>query len=188
MKPSSVRACLVLVLLGLPIVLALGRAPDSPPRPRTVILLRHAEKDAAGDARDPTLSERGRRRAQEIARLLARSEATLLLASDLRRTRETLEPLAKELGRDVESLPAAAIEPLAQRLAALAPGATAVVAGHSNTIPQIAARLGVELRDVGEGEERTIADSDYHRVFVITLPHSGTPVAPSLLELRLAVD
>lgn len=151
--------------------------------PRTVILVRHAEK-GADDPRDPALSERGRERAQDLARLLARSGARRLVVSEYRRTRETLEPLAATLGLELERVPARELETLAHSLEATPPGATVVVAGHSNTIPALAARLGAQLADVADGGQGpTLDEAEYDRLFVLTLPPAGSDLAPAVLEL-----
>lgn len=152
--------------------------------PRTVILVRHAEK-GADDPRDPALSELGRERAQDLARLLARSGARRLVVSEYRRTRETLEPLAATLGLELESVPARELEDLAKSLAATPPGETVVVAGHSNTVPALAERLGATLRDVTGGAQggATLDEAEYDRLFVLTLPPAGSALAPAVLEL-----
>ncbi len=167
------------------------RAPESAvpaPQPaastaRTVILVRHAEK-GADDPRDPALSELGRERAQDLARLLARSGARRLVVSEYRRTRETLEPLAAALGLELESVPARELEELAKSLEATPPGETVVVAGHSNTVPALAARLGVALGDVTSAQGGAALDeAEYDRLFVLTLPPAGSALAPAVLEL-----
>jgi broad specificity phosphatase PhoE len=153
---------------------------------RTVVLVRHAEK-GSDDPRDPTLSDAGRERAADLARLLARSGARRLFASEFRRTHETLAPLAAELGLEVERVPAGELEALVAELSALAPGTTAVVAGHSNTVPALAARLGVTLPALeAHADGARLAEAEYDRLFVVTLPPAGTTgaaLAPSVLEL-----
>src|SRR5262245_47640022 len=106
------RVCVVLALLlagGLGFSRAIPRsdraAQESAPAhalpvpalPVTVLCVRHAEKDAAGGA-DPGLSESGRKRARALADALRSAHVSRLYASTLRRTRETLEPLARQLG------------------------------------------------------------------------------------------
>jgi phosphohistidine phosphatase SixA len=150
---------------------------------RTVILVRHAEK-AADDPRDPALSEAGRERARALAQLLARSGARRLVASEYRRTRETLAPLSEALGVALESFPARELEALAKDLAGTPAGSTVVVAGHSNTVPALAARLGAPLAGVTEGAQGPALDEqEYDRLFVLTLPPAGSALAPAVLEL-----
>ena len=152
--------------------------------PRTIILVRHAEKSGAGDPRDPELSPEGKARAEALARTLARAGVTRLVASEFKRTQATLAPLAEKLGLEVDTRPAAALDPLAAELARSEPGSVTVVAGHSNTLPTLAARLGVELSGTTSGSQgEQLGDDEYDRLFVVSLPPDGAPVRPSLLEL-----
>lgn len=152
---------------------------------RTIILVRHVEKSTGGDPRDPELSPAGKERAEELARTLARAGVTRLVASEVRRARATLAPLAEDLGLAVDTRPAAELEALATELAGSEPGSVTVVAGHSNTIPALAARLGVALSgtiDTPQGPQ--LGDDEYDRLFVVVLPPQGAPVEPTALELR----
>lgn len=140
--------------------------------PATVVVVRHAEK-ADGPKGDPTLSELGHARAAALGRLLAASRPTALWATHLQRTQQTLAPLAAQTGLPVQTLPAdntaGLIETLRTRRDRLA-----VVAGHSNTVPEIVAGLGV-------GDPVVMTEADYDRLFVVTLGCDGQS---SLLELR----
>jgi broad specificity phosphatase PhoE len=72
------------------------------PGDRYVVLVRHGEAAAGwdGDA-DPGLSDRGRAQAARAAVDLAAVTGTPVVASPLRRTRETAAPIAAALGVDV---------------------------------------------------------------------------------------
>lgn len=191
MKPASIptasvalRFALLLLVLA-PGNVRLGRQEAALPSTaqRTVILVRHAEK-SSDDPRDPSLSERGRERAQALAELLARAGVKRLVASEYRRTQETLAPLAAALGIAVESTPARELEALVKSLSETPPSATVVVAGHSNSVPLLAARLGAPLGDVLDGPQGPALDEqEYDRLFVLTLPPAGSALAPAVLEL-----
>lgn len=169
--------------------LALGstsnvRAEDAaaPPAARTVILVRHAEKEATPkDPRDPSLSTAGVERADELARLLGASGAGFVFTSDLKRTQETVAPLAARLGVTSEALPAANSEGVVARLDALPAGSIAVVCGHSNTVPRVAELLGIEITGLVDVRGTPMIDDDtYDRAFVITRPASGPAVCLEL--------
>lgn len=112
----------------------------------TVYLLRHAEKVDESD--ESGLTEVGEARAAALADLLAGEPIVAVLASQYRRTQLTVMPLAQRLGSarvaKIEAFEAHDYDGIAARLRQLLPGQAAVVSGHSNTIPVIAARLGVE--------------------------------------------
>jgi len=153
-----------------------GRAP-APEQPVSVFLVRHAETaESTREARDPELSEEGLLRAHELARLLSHAGVTHLFASEFVRTGATLAPLAGELGLEVRIIPARESEQQLQALQALPPGSVAVVAGHSNTVPELVVALGGEVAEPIEHEQ-------YHRVFLVTLPGHADG-APKAIELH----
>ena len=135
-----------------------------------VFFVRHAEKDT-DDPRDPQLSDSGRLRADALSRLLAKAGVSHLFSSQFKRTRETLAPLAKLAG--VEIAVVRAQEPATQLAALrdLPAGAVAVVAGHSNTIPQLVCDLGGRPRDLDCSEsDRTLGEGEYDRLYLVVLP------------------
>jgi phosphohistidine phosphatase SixA len=159
----------------------------------TVILVRHAERDAAGDPKDPGLSEAGRKRSQALARLLARSGATHFFASEFKRTQETLAPLVEmadgQTGAKVEVVGAGKARELVGRLRALPAGSVSVVAGHSNTLPALIAELGGQARDLEKSPQGPVLpDTAFDRLYVVTFaPASAgaeSATRTSVVELR----
>jgi phosphohistidine phosphatase SixA len=72
---------------------------QSPPGTKTtIILLRHAGRDIySGEADDP-LTWQGRRRAQHLPEVIGDMGITAIYCTNLRRNRETAQPLADHLG------------------------------------------------------------------------------------------
>jgi hypothetical protein len=189
--PSLRSVLSILALAAVAVFAAAARAPEDAqaalalPRPKTIVLVRHAEKDPAGDARDPGLSAEGKARAERLAKLFGAAGVTHLHATEFHRTQDTLAPLAALAKKEVVVTPGAKTAELLKALDALPGGAIAVVAGHSNTVPAIAAHFGVTLA----GTEKTaqgvmLPESSFDRVFVITLPPRESKASWSLLELR----
>jgi phosphohistidine phosphatase SixA len=146
--------------------------------PHSVVLVRHAEK-AVDDTPDPDLTPRGRERAQRLSRLLNKTVITRLVASDTKRTQQTLAPLAERTGKTIEVLPAARAFDLVRELRDAPPGTTTVVATHSNVLPRIVRELGGgPLRDLTT--DGILADDDYARVIVMSV---GCSAMPSVVEL-----
>jgi broad specificity phosphatase PhoE len=112
----------------------------------TVYLLRHAEKIDESD--ESGLTAVGEARAKALAELLAGEPIVAVLTSQYRRTQLTVMPLLQRLGTarvaKIEAFEAHDYDGVVARLRKLSSGQAAVVSGHSNTIPVIAARLGVE--------------------------------------------
>lgn len=161
------------------------QAASAPLRPTTIVLVRHAEKDPQGDPRDPGLSAEGKARAERLAKMLVSSGVTHLFSTELHRTQDTLAPLALPTKLEVEITPGAKTADLLRALDALPAGSIAVVAGHSNTVPGIAAHFGVTLgglEKTAQGE--MMPDNAFDRVYVITVPARESKAAAGLLELR----
>lgn len=147
--------------------------------PKTVIVVRHAEK-ATDDPRDPALSEAGEERAVALARLLEDAEVSHLYATEFRRTQDTLAPLSVVSGAAVQMVPARDPRALVSAISNLPRGSVAVVAGHSNTVPALV-KLLVPERDAFE-----LAESDYDRLYAITLTGERGPAA--VLSLRYGAE
>ena len=190
-RRQFLAATAALPLTSLP-AFAGGQEPDpasaAPRLKARVILVRHTEK-AKNDPRDPDLSEAGRERAEAFARMFAAAGVTVLIHSEYKRTRDTLAPLAKQLDLTSETLPARDMDGLIARLVGAKGTDVIVVAGHSNTIPAIAARLGVTPRDLTETSMNTrvpeghLPHDAYDRVHVLTPGPDGAQG----LELRYGV-
>ena len=113
-----------------------------------VFLVRHAEKGSEG--KDPPLTDAGSARATCLAGMLKDAGVTHLFATEYQRTQLTVAPLAAALGLEVVVLPPADGDALIEQLDGLPPNSVAVVAGHSNTVPAIAAALGGGMTDLDE--------------------------------------
>jgi phosphohistidine phosphatase SixA len=145
---------------------------------RTAIFVRHAEKDAGADPRDPGLAGAGVRRAEALARMLEHAGVTHLYSSEFKRSRETLAPLSARVGHEVRVVPGADPARLVSQLRELPDGSVAVIAGHSNTVPDLVTRLG--------GRSSALSEDQYDRMFVLQLPPHGleSTLGVQTLELR----
>ena len=159
---------------------------DSPANQFPVlILIRHADK-AAQPADDPPLTAAGMQRAQDLAVTLRDAGVTAIITTQLRRTRETAQPLATALGITPEVLsvgqralvanpaPGAQFPPdvlnaraeYVMQLERAVRGRSGVVliVGHDWSGPGLIAALGgPRLPD--------ICSSVYDNLFVLTFPH-----------------
>lgn len=178
--PTCLR---LFALLYLFVFLSIGRsitgAPASQPenefKVTTVYLVRHAEK-AATPAADPALLEAGIKRAEELARTLGKAGIKSIYTSQYLRTKQTAEPLAKQLGiastvipvkmsaTNSKELSPQYLTEIAERVTS-SPGSVLVV-GHSNTVPAIIKALGGDL-------EPTIDETVFDDLFVVTVYAKG---------------
>jgi phosphohistidine phosphatase SixA len=136
----------------------------------TIILVRHAEK--VDDSRDPELSAAGHERAALLAEMLADAGVTKIVSTDFIRTRDTVGPLAAELGLDVELYDPRDLPGTAADLKLW--GGTTLVSGHSNTTPALVQALGGDPRD-------PIDESEYDRMYIVHITADG-PVTTTLIR------
>ncbi len=208
LRPTSHRAVrlslLFLLFAGFGALLASGplassgeasasaaqQAASKAPSVVRVFLVRHAEKSKENPG-DPELTAAGVERAAALGRMLAAADVTHLFSTKLKRTRATVAPIAKVRGLEVASYDGGALDELAERLAGLPGGSVAVVAGHSNTTPNLFAALGAgTARELTEHPKYgpMIPESDYDRLYEVVLVRDGegSRVVTSGLELRFA--
>jgi broad specificity phosphatase PhoE len=161
------RMLLALLLTAWPVAAA-------PPVVTTIILVRHAEK-AAPDG-DPPLSDAGRLRARELARVLADAGISAIYTTQFVRTQQTAQPLAAALSLEpviVETSDSYAAD-VVSKIMDGHQGQTILVTGHTNTIPRVLSQLGIQPAPV-------IPDTEFDDLFVCTVPDTGPP---SLVRLR----
>ena len=113
----------------------------------TVYLVRHASAGVRDD-RDPddddrALDETGHLQSEKLAEWLRHEPVTRILSSPFERCRQTVEPLAKQLGLEVEIddrlAEGAPVERSWDLLESLA-GTTAVLCSHGDVIPDLVRR------------------------------------------------
>ena len=152
--------------------------------PRTIVLMRHAEK--TGEAGDRGLSPAGRTRAERLATWIPEAFGRpdfLIAAADSpksRRSKLTLEPLAGAIGLTIDdTVENADFKTLAARLLAdpRYAGKLAIVAWHQGKLPKLAKALGAPAGSYPEKWGRETFD----RVLRLDYGEGG---APSVEEMR----
>lgn len=147
---------------------------DGEPLRTVVILVRHTEK-GTDDPNDPSLTPAGVKRAEDLARMLSEAGVTHLFASEYRRARNTLTPLASRLDLEVREVPAGNPEEQVAAIRGLPAGSVAVVAGHSNTVPNLVRLLGGKVSGLVDTGHGPMIDDDAHdRMFLLILPPGGS--------------
>jgi broad specificity phosphatase PhoE len=161
-----------LILLILPVLASCQSR--TPPSENIIFLVRHAERADDGmmtGQEDPHLSDAGKARAGDLARVLADANLTDVYSTDYMRTRETAGPTAEVFGLTIGLYNADSLEAFADGLKTQ-PGRHLVV-GHSNTTPRLVAALGGDPH----GE---IAAMEYDRLYVLDV--EGRTVRTVLLR------
>jgi phosphohistidine phosphatase SixA len=165
---------LIVLMFLLCIFLVLGIKPSFSQedfKVTTVFLVRHAEK-ASEPAQDPPLLEIGNTRAKELAQVLSKTEIKAIYTSELLRTKQTAEPLARLLNLETTTIPIKnnlqkSFQEIAKRIFDK-PGENVLVVGHSNTVPEIIKALGVDRNFI-------IEDNEYNNLFIVTIFSKGKP-------------
>ena len=167
------RKTLVLITLLLCAVTALAQDDF---KPKTVFLIRHAEKEDE-PRQDPPLKKEGVARAQELARLLRGTGIKAIYTSQFARTKLTAEPVASKLGLtataiSLKSNPAnprqiaeesttEVVNKIMERA-----GENVLVVGHSNSIPDVIKMLGGDVVP-------TIDERKFDDLFIVTVYAKG---------------
>lgn len=130
----------------------------------TVILLRHAEKDASptADKVNPDLSPEGKLRAQRLVQTLKRYKPDAIYSSDFIRTRLTAAPLAEKRKVSVEVYDHRKLDELAA-LIQNSKGKRIVVVGHNTTTPALANLL------IKQDKYKPMLESEYNKIWVIKI-------------------
>jgi 2,3-bisphosphoglycerate-dependent phosphoglycerate mutase len=134
----------------------------------TVYVIRHAEKAKVDKtkeparAKDPELTAVGRARANALPSALGNTKLTAIYSSPYKRTVDTVAPLAKLQGLEVQRHDAADVKGLVAKIKALGGGSSALVSGHSNTVPEIIEALGVT-------EKVELGHDDHGDLFIVTI-------------------
>lgn len=159
----------VLALIFALLVLAGG----SYAQDKLIILVRHAEK-ADETSEDPELSEEGRRRVDRLTKIGGRYRPGAFHSTDLKRTRDTIRPLAEKRGKQIEIYDPRKPRELFDKILKSSIKRH-IVSGHSNTIPGLAnVILNKELF-------RNLQDSEYSVIWKIRI-RNGRVVSAELLD------
>ena len=153
------RSILVFVLLFVALVTAASAQSH-----KTIILIRHAEKDTSdtADSMDPPLSAAGQTRAENLVKQIGKYRPGAIYSTDLKRTRSTVEPLANKRGLTTQIYDPAKPQELVNRIMS-SKTKRVVIVGHSNTIPPLANLI------TGKDLFKNLQDEEYSVIWVIKL-------------------
>jgi phosphohistidine phosphatase SixA len=138
------------------------------PEVTIVLIVRHAER--ANDA----LTADGERRAETLARILSESGASVVLSTNTIRTRETVNNYADPRSIQIDIYNT--VEEVTNIIKSQHIGKVVLVAGHSDTTPQIIEGLGVSSApSIG---------NEFNNLFIITICTDGVA---SLTRLKYEI-
>jgi broad specificity phosphatase PhoE len=139
----------------------------SPNQPKTIYIVRHAEKQLVGD--DPELAYAGGVRAKKLAQILKDQEIRHVFSTDYKRTRATVAPVAAVAGVEIEVYDVTNHDAFVEKLRKL--DGNVLVVGHSNTVSQLANYF------VGEGDKfADLTDLEYDYIYIVSLGSNTSSV------------
>jgi phosphohistidine phosphatase SixA len=144
---------------------------QSPTNSGTIFLVRHAEK--VSEAQDALLSQAGKRRAACLAQTLRDAHIGAIYVTQVQRTRQTAEPLAKSLGIEPTVVKADDATTLVSKLKQDLSSKNVLIVGHSDTLPKVLSELQVS-------GPPAIGRNDYDLLFVV----SNSGLKPELATLH----
>jgi broad specificity phosphatase PhoE len=135
--------------------------------PKTIYIVRHAEKQLVGN--DPELAYVGTVRALKLSQILEKEDIKHVFSTDFIRTRTTAKPTAEKAGVEIEIYDPKNHDSLVEELRKRE--GNILVVGHSNTVSQVANYF------VGDEEKfADLTDLEYDFIYVVSLEKNGSKV------------
>ncbi|WP_194975507.1 histidine phosphatase family protein [Aquiflexum lacus] len=137
---------------------------ESSQEPKTIYIVRHAEKLLSGD--DPELSVAGTVRSKKLAQILEEKDIQHIYSTNTIRTKATVQSLADKLGITIEIYDVKNHDDLVKNLRKNK--GDALVVGHSNSIQNV-----VNYFVGSEEKYPELEDIEYDYIFVVDLFKDG---------------
>jgi len=136
---------------------------------KTIILLRHAEKDLLDDAKNsnPNLSSEGELRAQNLVKKLKKYKPKAIYSTDFTRTRLTALPLSIKRNVLMRIYDHKKLEEFAKQLLE-SKESRIVVVGHNTTTPGLANLL------IRQNKYQPLDESEYDKIWIIKIKKGKT--------------
>lgn len=130
----------------------------------TIVLLRHAEKDASptADKINPALSADGKLRAARLVKIVNKYKPDAIYSSDFIRTRETVAPLALRRNLNVQIYDHRNLKALADLIMS-GKIKRLLIVGHNTTTPALVNML------IGQEKYKALAESEYNKIFIVKI-------------------
>ncbi|WP_299440556.1 phosphoglycerate mutase family protein [uncultured Aquimarina sp.] len=140
----------------------------------TYILVRHSEKDTSDATnRNPNLTEEGKKRSENLVKILANFDIDLVYSTNYTRTLQTAEPTSKD--RNIEITIYDPRNLYDSEFQAQTKGKTSIVVGHSNTTPTFVNKI------IGQKKYSDIDEKDYSKLFIIKI--TGDVITDTVLNI-----
>ena len=154
----------ILLAVSVMIVLAFTNESKAQSTNKTIVLVRHAEKNPPvdGDKGDPDLSAEGRERARRLMQAVKKYKPHEIFATAYKRTQQTAEPIANTRKKQIQTYDASKQSEFVAKIMASKTDHYLIV-GHSNTIPLLANLLA--KKEIF----RNLVDAEHGVIWVIKI-------------------
>jgi broad specificity phosphatase PhoE len=154
----------IIVILFFAVFLVTFASADAVAQKKTIILIRHAEKDVSpgADKTDPELSPVGVTRAQRLIKAIKRYKPGAVYSTSFKRTRNTAAPVAAWRKLEVETYDPRKLDEVVTRVLT-SKRKRHLVVGHNNTTPALANLF------IKEDKYKTLPESEYGKIWIIKL-------------------
>jgi len=131
---------------------------------KTIILVRHAEKDVSksADPVNPPLTDAGRERARRLVTVIKLYKPGAVYSSDYIRTVDTATPVANWRKKQIEMYDTKKLPDLVAKILA-SKTKRFIVVGHNSTTPALANLF------IKEDKYKTLPESDYTKIWIIKI-------------------
>ncbi|WP_298540975.1 phosphoglycerate mutase family protein [uncultured Aquimarina sp.] len=141
----------------------------------TYILVRHAEKDLSDTTnRNPNLTEEGKKRSENLVKILADIKIDKVYSTNYARTLQTGEPISKN--RNIEITLYDPRDLYNSAFQAQTKGKTSIIVGHSNTTPAFVNKI------IGQKKYNDIDEKDYTKLFIVKV--TGDTITDTVLNIN----
>lgn len=133
-----------------------------------IYLVRHAEKIVISPTdKDPLLTEKGQKRALDLAKKLNKQKLSAIYCTDYQRIKLTAQPTSKKQNLSLSIYDPKDLKAFAQKVLQENTGKNVLIIGHSNTVLETIEALG------GKRPITSISDNEYDYFFTLKISVEG---------------
>lgn len=137
-------------------------------KPTIIYLVRHAEKVTTDPTnKDPSLTEKGQKRALDLAKKLKNQKLSAVYCTDYQRIKFTAQPIAEKQNITLKIYDPKNLKAFIEKVLQGNKGKKVLIVGHSNTVLETIEALG------GKRPMTAISDNEYDYFFTVKISAEG---------------
>jgi phosphohistidine phosphatase SixA len=137
-------------------------------KPTIIYLVRHAEKVTTDPSnKDPLLTEKGQKRALDLAKKLKKQKLSAIYCTDYQRIKLTAQPIAEKQNIIISKYDPKNLKAFAEKVLEDNKSKKVLIIGHSNTVLETIEAFG------GKRPVSSISDNEYDYFFTVKISSEG---------------